>query len=103
MSDTAIILKNAAARASAWSPVILRCALWIGLSMLTDLRHSMAEMARQVAEGGKIGGFGWPDALVGMGIAGLLSWRTFLDQTYTRHLEQKKSDTEFLRAQAQQR
>lgn len=97
------MFKRAATSAGQWSPVILRCALWVGLAMLTDLRHSMAEMAKRIASGGVVGSFEWSDAIVGMGIAGLLTWRTFLDQTYSRHIEEKKSETEFLRSQTQQR
>jgi hypothetical protein len=89
MSETTLFLKKGLARAAYWRPVLLRGTLWIGLAMLTDLRHSMGELGKKLADHQAITVFDWNDAWVGVGIAALLTWRTFLDQTYSQHLVDK--------------
>lgn len=103
MSDTTLFLKRAASRAGQWSPVILRCTIWIVLAVATDLRHSVAEMAKKLAAGGAVTGWDWWDAILGVIVAAFLSWRTFLDETYTEHVKKQQTETEFLRSQTQQR
>ena len=81
-----------ARRAGYWSPVITRGLLWIGIAILTDFRHSVAELAKKIAAGGTMSGLDWCDVLVGAGLAGFIAARLYLDQTLSQHVEEKKRE-----------
>jgi len=82
MSDTTRFIKQ---RAQYWYPVINRGALWAGIAMLTDFRHSIAEFVKKIAAGGTITGYEKLDAGAGMLLAGAIAIRIFLDQSVSRH------------------
>lgn len=89
VGDTTRFLRQ---RAKYWSPVLTRGMLWFGIAVLTDLRHGMAEMSKQIAAGHAIQTLDWADVFVGAALAGFVSVRIFLDQTLSRHVEDKKRD-----------
>jgi hypothetical protein len=68
---------------SSWSPVIVRGALWVLISMLTDFQHHMHDLTPE-----KLALMTLPNYLEIIGgtiLAGAIALRLFLDGTVARH------------------
>ena len=87
MSDTTQFFKQ---KITYWNPVITRALLWVGIAVLTDFRHSICEISKKVAAGGRMTNDEFLDAVVGAALAGFIALRLFLDQTLSRHQEEQK-------------
>lgn len=87
MGDTARFIRE---KIIYWNPVLSRGLLWVGIAVLTDFRHSIGEFTKRIASGAVITGLEWSDALIGATLAGFIGARLFLDQTYSRHVDETK-------------
>lgn len=67
-----------------WSPVLLRGALWISISMGTALLDDLKEL-KDPAKFAEMNIVGWICLVLSTIMAGLITWRTFIDQTVARH------------------
>lgn len=88
MSDTTRFIKE---KVAYWSPVMSRGALWFIIAALTDFRTSAAKIIEKQATGGSLTTFEWWNMWGGVFLAGALAVRIFLDQSVSRHIENKKS------------
>jgi hypothetical protein len=71
-----------------WSPVIVRCFLWIVISMMTEFVISTKEITADEVH--KWFWLDWLRNLAGWLLPGLIAWRTFLDQSLSQHKEKQE-------------
>lgn len=72
-----------------WRPVILRAALWIVISMLTQFLAETKDLTR--AHLATWFWLDWTKLVVGVLLSGFITWRTFLDQTLSNHIKRNET------------